>query len=188
MAASSDNTRSRPPTSSMASATAATSVQQDLALLRSGLHDIGVNASGRVPAYLAVTVNAIEKPQKIQSLRDVASFPALQRLFLPGNAIDSLAPLAQLKNVSVLDVSDNQLKGVLCPAVAGTDTPLGVPLTVKRLNVSGNQLEGVDSLSLLGRLRVLDVSRNDIKAIDGCLRAPNLEQLSATHCNLQTLL
>lgn len=188
MAASSDNTRSRPPTSSMSSSTAATSVQQDLALLRSGLHDIGVNASGRVPAYLAVTVNAIEKPQKIQSLRDVASFPALQRLFLPGNAIDSLAPLAQLKNVSVLDVSDNQLKGVLCPAVAGTDTPLGVPLTVKRLNVSGNQLEGVDSLSLLGRLRVLDVSRNDIKAIDGCLRAPNLEQLSATHCNLQTLL
>ena len=47
----------------------------------------------------------------ITSLAGIGTFPALARLGLDGNALTSVAPLASLKKLELLQVRDNRLTG-----------------------------------------------------------------------------
>jgi len=54
----------------------------------------------------------------ISSLAGIATFPALVRLGLDGNALSSVAPLAALRNLELLQLRDNRLGGFE-PALCG---------------------------------------------------------------------
>ncbi len=80
-------------------------------------------------------------------------------LAFPSSGITSLTGLEQMTNLTDLDLSHNQLTSVYNFEISPSR------LTLKRLNLSDNQLKDIQSLGTLSELVELDLSSNQIENV-----------------------
>ena len=125
----------------------------------------------------------------IHSLSGLEHFTVLQRLKLIHNQITDITPLAQLKNLTVLDLWANQITDITPLAQLKNLTSLNLgknqvadisslaQLDLVWLSLLGNQLVDISPLAQLKNLTVLDLSSNQIADITPLAQLENLTKL-----------
>ncbi len=115
--------------------------------------------------YLSANSNAI------QNLTGLEYCKNMTELFLGGNQLSDISPLAGLPQLKGLDISDNQLSDI---------SPLAGLTELKGLNLSNNQLSDISLLAGLTQLTNLHLGGNQLSDISPLA---GLTQLKRLHLN-----
>lgn len=112
----------------------------------------------------------------------VQAYTNLKYVTLSKNQITALDPVSKLPHVLHLAASENRItkEGIACMLEA--DLPW-----CQNLDLSINALSGVVPLSLLGRLRILDLQQNQITTLEGFDGHQNIEVLKLQQNQLESL-
>ena len=86
-------------------------------------------------------------------LSEIVRIPALEKLDLSGNKLESIYILKALEKLRELDLSDNEISDV---------TPLAYLTNLEKLDLSNNHINSVTALLNLTQLKELDVRGNDL--------------------------
>ncbi|MGX8692211.1 MAG: leucine-rich repeat domain-containing protein [Clostridia bacterium] len=97
-------------------------------------------------------------------LSEIGSIPALEKLSLRGDRMESIYELRSLENLRELDLSDNLISD---------PTPLAFLFKLEKLNLANNRITSITALLNLVQLKELDLTGND-------LTAEQIEKLEST--------
>ena len=101
----------------------------------------------------------------------------MRSLSLKGKQIESTHMLDELcPSIEQLDVADNKLKHVI-----------GIPKTVRELDVSNNGLSGFTEWNHLPNVQYLDVSRNELDSLDAFHSLTHIREFRADSNNVSSL-
>lgn len=137
--------------------------------LRPRLVSLRVLNSLEVLSHLLAPENDGRLPQGSTPLAGAATWPALERLSCPGNALGAMdASLALLPRLATLDLGRNHISSVshLTPATA-----------LSTLRLRGNGITDCRPLANCPSLTDVDLSWNGIASLDGLQRLPALARL-----------
>jgi internalin A len=104
----------------------------------------------------------------LTNIEPLASFYNLNKLYLLGNDIWDLRPLAKLNNLLELDLGINGVQDI---------EPIGDLTNLTTLNLAGNQVRGTGVLSGLSKLNILSLGSNQISNVNSLADLQNLTQL-----------
>lgn len=105
----------------------------------------------------------------------------LRQLKLRSNRIENIAPLADLRKLTILDLDNNHVTDL---------SPLKLLSSLVHLNVRNNKMGNVDSIQGVHSLIFLDLENNQIENIDalrGCLQLQQLYLRGNSISNIQPL-
>ena len=88
-------------------------------------------------------------------LAEIAKIPALEKLSLHGDQMESIYELRALEKLRELDLSDNRISD---------PTPLALMFRLEKLNLANNQITTISALLNLVQLKELDLRGNDLTA------------------------
>lgn len=108
----------------------------------------------------------------------IGSVSTLNELYLSGCSIASVDALAGLSQLTVLDLSDNQISDI--SALAGMSS-------LQNLNLSGNQVASITPLTAATQLTVLNLSGNPIDSLGAISANSALTELYASGCGINDL-
>ena len=105
---------------------------------------------------------------RINDVTPIAALTGLTWLYLSGNQISCIAPLAALKDLARLDLDNNQINDV---------TPLASLVALKSLYLSHNKISNVTPLASLSKLTKLDLAHNQISDVTPLASLTGLSEL-----------
>lgn len=118
--------------------------------------------SGKIYAAQIATLtdlSSYDVEGDIRSLKDLELFPSLNSLYLNDELlIEDYSSLARLPALTNLSVSG-------CALTDTTLAQIGACTQLTELNISNNQITGLDSISELAHLQYLDASNNEITSV-----------------------
>lgn len=117
-------------------------------------------------------------PLDSNDITAIGSAATLGELYLSGCGIASIDALAGLSQLTVLDLSDNQISDITALA--------GMP-SLTELNLSGNQVSSITPLTAAAQLSVLNLSGNPIDSLGAISANTVLTELSASGCGISDL-
>jgi internalin A len=104
----------------------------------------------------------------ITDLTPIASFPKLERLYLPGNKINDLRPLSNLTQLTSLDLENNKIIDI---------NPLTKLNKLDSLYLMNNQITDIRLLANLTKLQFLDLRVNNISDVRPLANLKNLRKV-----------
>jgi len=107
--------------------------------------------------------------KQVKSLAGLEHCVALAELRLGHGEVEDLTPLAELKRLQLIDLSNHQIKSV---------APLENLSALQYLNLSGNQVEDLKPLAGLKKINSLYLGRNKIQDISPLAELEDLWSLS----------
>lgn len=115
-----------------------------------------------------------------QTLEQIAACPALETLILTDCDLTNIAPLASMKSLRVLDLSDNSINAL--------DSLIGGELeALEEFYLGHNALSGLPGLRGFPELKILDLSYNALTFVGGVSSCPSLERLNVSHNRLSSV-
>ncbi|WP_276353185.1 stalk domain-containing protein [Cohnella caldifontis] len=151
-----------------ATAVWANSVITDPALAAAIRLELGLASGKELKASDLQQLDSLFPPEsknKITQLQGLEYAVNLQNLFLPGQSVRNIKPLAKLKNLTFLALDGNQVADL---------SPLSGLTALEKLVIDGNQVKSLEPLSKLPNLTDLLAGSNQIADI-GPLRDLKLE-------------
>lgn len=138
--------------------------------------------------------------KNIDSVTVLSNYPHLQQINMSNNAIRDVTPCKHIPYLLTMNVSENKVKNIEClethlqylislnmsKNLMTKLTPLTMP-TLKKVNLSGNQI--VDCMDFGGHatIEVLDMSDNLLADLSGMQNMPNLVSLNVARNKIQSL-
>ena len=176
---------------------------QTLNLANSGLNDLNFIIHFPKIRNLALSGNNIQDLNMLQNLQ-------LNRLDISNNNLFNSAALESLRGLVALDISNNT--GINLPSInivlsnnpglqelglAGLNlgdlnslplrTPQGMPYSLKRIDISNTGITFIDRLSEFRGLRIIDVSNNNLFALQGLDFLENVRELNIANTGISDL-
>ena len=120
------------------------------------------------PADLAALTELDASDKNIESLAGLEHATALHTLYLRGNAITDVSPLASLTNLHTLSLWGNKVADV---------SPLASLTNLRKLDLWGNAITDVQPLASLTNLQWLQLGDNEIADVQPLASLTNLQWL-----------
>jgi hypothetical protein len=136
------------------------------------VQDIAVQIDHDDPSVLKITAPGLPESDLADLLVPKRASQPVLKLVLKGNAIVSPERFClsqRFEKLTDLDISSNHISGPI----------KGLPITLRRLDVSHNRISNVSSLLLCVNLTELNLAHNDVKSFHGL--PPKLEKLDLSH-------
>ena len=115
-----------------------------------------------------------------QTLTQIAACPSLETLILADCELTNIAPLAGMKTLRVLDLSDNSINAL--------DSLIGGELeNLEEFYLGHNALTGLPVLRGFPALKILDMSYNALTYAGGISACTELERLNLSHNRLSSV-
>jgi hypothetical protein len=136
------------------------------------VQDIAVQIDHDDPSVLKITAPGLPESDLADLLVPKRASQPVLKLVLKGNAIVSPERFClsqRFEKLTDLDLSGNHITGPI----------KGLPVTLRRLDVSHNRISNVSSLLLCVNLTELNLAHNDVKSFHGL--PPKLERLDLSH-------
>lgn len=111
-------------------------------------------------------------------LEMIGSCTALKYLSLSDCGLSTIAPLSALKNLEVLDLSENFINDL---------TPLNSCTGLRELNLFDNAITDTAQLSVNTELVILNLSSNSLESVNGLKGCTKLEELYLSNNSLDSL-
>ncbi|KAJ3010372.1 hypothetical protein HKX48_007442 [Thoreauomyces humboldtii] len=144
-------------------------------LLRMGLSNLG-----RSPVGLKQVFTKLSLPNaKLRSIGMLKSYPFIQTLELPGNAISDVSVLSTMRYLAQLDLSNNNLTEAL-----DFDPP---PYNLQHVDLSRNQIADIGNMGKHRFLMKLCLDRNLIRTLSGLSNCKYLTHLSLVNNSISTI-
>ena len=97
-----------------------------------------------------------------------------KQLLFPAAGISDLSGIAKMTALEEVDLRDNEIMNLFPFEITASAA------TIRKLNLSGNQIRDVLSLYALSALEELDLSGNEIEAVASLRKLTNLKKLVLT--------
>jgi hypothetical protein len=136
------------------------------------VQDIAVHVDHDDPSVLKIAAPGLPESDLADLLVPKRASQPVLKLVLKGNAIVSPERFCfgqRFEKLADLDLSCNHIAGPI----------KGLPVTLRRLDVSHNRISNVSSLLLCVNLTELNLAHNDVKSFHGL--PPKLERLDLSH-------
>ena len=135
-----------------------------------------INASSERPVYTNQLweITEFTAPEGVTTYADLAALPYLTTLNIQNQQIDSLAPLASLAKLVVLDLSGSRFP------VNELEVLAGLP-SLSSLSLSGCALSTIEGLEGATNLTCLDLSNNTIRNLGVLSQMTSLAEINLAH-------
>jgi len=138
--------------------------------------------------------------KSVDSITVLENYIHLQKINMSNNAIRDITPMKNIPYLLVMNVSSNKVRSIECLEthlkylislnlsnnMLTKLTPLTMP-TLKKVNLSGNQIAECDEFGGHQTIEVLDMSNNLLKDLSGMQNMPNLVTLNVARNKIQSL-
>jgi len=115
-----------------------------------------------------------------QTLKQIAACPALETLILSNCDLTMISPLAGIKTLRVLDLTDNSINAL--SAINGGELE-----NLEELYVGHNALTNLPVMRGFPSLKILDLSYNALSSVGGISACTSLERLNLSHNRMSSV-